>query len=153
MAPPPQAGGVGQPPSGHQADPLPGEVSGLKRKICLLALARSSGVGVGFVRIRYGFSTQVPFHRPRPDDTQLGTSGPGAVITYCQPPPQVLHTDTTLHHYTHTYCISILHGLPGSPYGPTGFANCEVDPAGAQGHQADSLSVVYWWLAVIVKKT
>ena len=99
-----------------------------------------------------GLSTQVPFHRPRPDDTQLGTSGPGAVITYCQPPPQVLHTDTTLHHYIHTYCISILHGLPGSPYGPTGFANCEVDPAGAQGHQADSLSVVYWWLAVIVKK-
>ena len=99
-----------------------------------------------------GLSTQVPFHRPRPDDTQLGTSGPGAVITYCQPPPQVLHTDTTLHHYIHTYCISILHGLPGSPFGPTGFANCEVDPAGAQGLQADSLSVVYWWLAVIVKK-
>ena len=53
VAPPPQAGGVGQPPSGHQADPLPGEVSGLKnkRKICLLALARSSGVGAGFVRV------------------------------------------------------------------------------------------------------
>ena len=45
-----------------------------------------------------------------------------------------------------------MHGLPGSPFGPTGFANCEEDPAGAQGLQADSLSVVYWWLAVIVKK-
>ena len=46
-----------------------------------------------------------------------------------------------------------MHGLPGSPFGPTGFANCEVDPAGAQGYQTDSLSVVYWWLAVIVKKS
>ena len=42
-------------------------------------------------------------------------------------------------------------GLLGPIFGPSGSASCEVEPAGAQGHQADNLSMVYWCLSVMVK--
>ena len=39
----------------------------------------------------------------------------------------------------------------GTGFGSPGFVSREVDPTGAQSQQADSLCVVYWWLAVILE--
>ena len=46
---------------------------------------------------------------------------------------------------------SPLHGLQGPAYGPPGSAKQTL--LGLRVIQADSLSTVYWWLAVIVKKS
>ena len=61
--------------------------------------------------------------------------------------------NVTFRHHDHRfYCNSHVHSLQGPDYGPPGSTSCKVDLAGTQGQQADSLSMVYWWLAVIVKR-
>ena len=104
--------------------------------------SRSRAIGAGFVRVSSRFVHPSAFPRVQVWWNPTGDTRQGH-CNHIMPTTISATINPILYN-------SPLHGLQGPAYGPPGSANAKQTRLGLQVIQADSLSTVYWWLAVIV---